>query len=104
MKSTKAQIFWGENIQPVSCPEVTQVHKAQTPNPHESTCIRFPKSYDFRCLKSHGLTSNRPATWGLTYAKSEVEQPHADVKTEEKDNIGYFAEHENIPHMLVHSD
>lgn len=40
----------------------------------------------------------------LTYTKGEVEQPHPNVKTEEKDDIGYFAEHEDVSHMLIHSN
>lgn len=38
----------------------------------------------------------------LTYTESEVEQSHPDVKAEEKDNIGNFAEHEDVSYMLVH--
>lgn len=40
----------------------------------------------------------------LTYAEREVEQPHADVEAEEQDGVGHFAEHENIPDVLLHGD
>lgn len=40
---------------------------------------------------------------GLTYAKSKVEQAHPDVQPEEQDDVGHFAEQDDVAHMLFHS-
>lgn len=39
----------------------------------------------------------------LTYTQSEVEQSHPDVQSEEQNNIGHFAEQDDVAHVLLHS-
>lgn len=51
------------------------------------------------CPRCSGLP---PA--GLTYAEREVEQAHADVEAEEEDGVCHFAEHEDVPDVLLHGD
>ena len=40
---------------------------------------------------------------GLTYAECQVEQSHPDVQSEEQNDIGHFAEQDDVAHMLLHS-
>lgn len=38
----------------------------------------------------------------LTNAEGEVEQTHADVQSEEEDNVGHLTEQNDVPHVLFH--
>lgn len=40
---------------------------------------------------------------GLTYAESQVKESHPDVQSEEQDDVGHFAEQDDVAHMLFHS-
>lgn len=39
----------------------------------------------------------------LTYAQSQVQQSHPDIQPEEQNNIGHFAEQDDVAHVLLHS-
>lgn len=39
----------------------------------------------------------------LTYTQSQVEQSHPDIQSEEQNNIGHFAEQDDVAHVLLHS-
>lgn len=39
---------------------------------------------------------------GLTYTECQVEQSHPDVESEEQDDVGHFAEEDDVSHMLLH--
>jgi len=41
-------------------------------------------------------------TVGLTYAEGQVEQSQPDVQSEEQDDIGHFAEQDDVSHVLLH--
>lgn len=38
----------------------------------------------------------------LTYAERQVEQSHPDVQSEEQDDVGHFAEKNDVAHVLLH--
>lgn len=63
-------------------------------------------SYD-RKLKSHSMfvvcACVCDSKVGLTYAECQVEQSHPDVQSEEQNDIGHFAEQDDVAHMLLHS-
>ena len=40
--------------------------------------------------------------FGLTYAECQVEQSHPDVQSEEQNDIGHFAEQDDVSHVLLH--
>lgn len=48
------------------------------------------------------MISNRAVA--LTNTQCQVEEAHANVKPEEKDDVCHFAEKKEVPHMLLHSD
>lgn len=38
-----------------------------------------------------------------TYTQSQVQQSHPDIQSEEQNNIGHFAEQDDVAHVLFHS-
>lgn len=42
------------------------------------------------------------ACW-QTYTQSQVQQSHPDIQSEEQNNIGHFAEQDDVAHVLLHS-
>lgn len=84
-----------------------QQHKARWLQPHLRQAMHRmgrDKACQEHCCSPYIVNPPPRFPTGLTNAEREVEQAHADVKTEEEDGIGYFAEHEDVPNVLLHSD
>lgn len=44
-------------------------------------------------------------SWGLlTDAEGDIQQAHANIQAEEKNCIGHLTKHEDVAHVLFHSD